>query len=211
MQLLSYIFILSLLGFAAAQDTSLAEVKRAFNNAHDLKIPGDIAFTFNPKVLLEVTFPETNGRPITLHAGIQLPRNATAGPPIFSVVGEPGRGPFVVATVDPDAPTPQAPTSAQIRHFLGGNFFRKSLVEPQLLTNTTPAVTEFHQPTPPAGSDPHRYVFLLFDQSKAFQTQTLVTPATSIALFNLSQFAHDVGLGQPIGGTFMLVGPDPST
>jgi hypothetical protein len=82
---------------------------------------------------------------------------ATAGPPHFSVLGPATQGPFVVAAVDLDAPTPQAPTSAQIRHFLGGNFIRspsKSL----LLSNTTPAISEFRQPTPPAGSDPHRSV-----------------------------------------------------
>ncbi|KAF8958369.1 phosphatidylethanolamine-binding protein, partial [Flammula alnicola] len=183
-----------------------SEVKRVFDQAH---IPGNISLTFNPKALLEVTFPEPVGKSIVLHAGIQLPRNATAGPPNFRVVGSAGRGPFVVAAVDLDAPTPQTPTSAQIRHFLGGNFFfesRNSL----LLTNTTPALSQFRQPTPPAGSDPHRYVFLLFEQSTAFNGQTLVTPATSIANFNISQFAGAVGLGQPIGGTFMLVGPDPS-
>ncbi|PPQ79673.1 hypothetical protein CVT25_003247 [Psilocybe cyanescens] len=134
---------------------------------------------------------------------------ATAGPPTFSVVGPAGKGPFVVAAVDLDAPTPQTRTSAQIRHFLGGNFVFKPPKEPLALTNITAAVSEFRQPTPPAGSDPHRYVFLLFKQSKAFNTQTLVTPATSIANFNISSFASAVGLGQPLGGTFMLVGPDP--
>ena len=91
----------------------------------------------------------------------------TAGPPLFSIPvsaarsSAVGRGPFVVAAVDLDAPTPQDPTEAQIRHFLGGNF------EPELdragvngglvrLTNSTPALSEFRQPTPPAGSDPHR-------------------------------------------------------
>jgi len=198
--------LLALASFVVAQDTNLGTVKRTFDKAH---VPGNLSLAFNPKVLLEVTFPETNSRPITLHAGVQLPRNSTARPPIFRVVGRAGKGPFVVAAVDLDAPTPQNPTSAQIRHFLGGNFFLKTPQDPLLLSNTTPAVSEFRQPTPPAGSDPHRYVFLLFDQSKAFSTQTLVTPTTSIALFNISQFAGAVGLGQPIGGTFMLVGPDP--
>lgn len=75
------------------------------------------------------------------------------GPPTFRIVGDAGNGPFVVATVDPDAPTPQDPTSAQIRHFLGGNFFPKS---GSLLVNATPAISEFRQPTPPVGSDAHR-------------------------------------------------------
>ncbi|KAH9479677.1 26 kDa secreted antigen [Psilocybe cubensis] len=208
MLLQSAFLAFALLGSAFAQDTSLAVVKRTFDEA---LVPGNLSLPFDPTVLLEVTFPQTTGRPITLHAGIQLPRNATAGPPVFRVVGPAGRGPFVVATVDLDAPTPQTRTSAQIRHFLGGNFVFETPRDHFLLTNTTAALSEFRQPTPPAGSDPHRYVFLLFKQSKAFNTQTLVTPATSIANFNISTFAAAVGLGQPLGGTFMLVGPDPTT
>lgn len=80
---------------------------------------------------------------------------ATAGPPTFAVrdtTVSPTR-PFVIAAVDLDAPTPQNPTSAQIRHFLGGNFFVSDSGD---LLNTTAAISEFRQPTPPAGSDPHR-------------------------------------------------------
>lgn len=61
--------------------------------------------------------------------------------------------------VDLDAPTPQDPTNAQIRHFLGGNFFleQTSLKNDVVtLVNRTPALSDFRQPTPPAGSDPHR-------------------------------------------------------
>ncbi|KAL0960897.1 hypothetical protein HGRIS_005906 [Hohenbuehelia grisea] len=190
---------------ALAQDLSTRAVKRAFDTAD---IPADLAITFNPSALLEVTFPQTSGPAITLHAGIQLPRNATAGPPTFSVLGASSRGPFVVAAVDPDAPTPQTPTNAQIRHFLGGDFTTASLSG--ALRNSTAAVSAFRQPTPPAGSDPHRYIFLLFNQPPGFESQTVVTPTTSIALFNISAFASQVGLGNPIAGTFMLVGPDPA-
>ena len=61
--------------------------------------------------------------------------------------------------VDLDAPTPQDPTSAQIRHFLGGNFKldRPDIRGLSLLSNSTPALSNFLQPTPPAGSDPHRW------------------------------------------------------
>ena len=55
-----------------------------------------------------------------------------------------------------------------------------------------------------------RYVFFLFNQPDGFNDQTLVNSTTSIANFNISQFAIDVGLGDPIGGTFILVGPDAS-
>lgn len=56
----------------------------------------------------------------------------------------------------------------------------------------------------------HRYVFFLFEQSRAFATQKLINTTTPITNFNISQFALEVGLGQPLGGTFMLVGPDPA-
>ncbi|KAI5121060.1 hypothetical protein M0805_008576 [Coniferiporia weirii] len=197
-----------------AQDTSLRTVKAAFDNAN---IPEDANFIFNPTALFEVSFLQAASPPIHVTAGVQLARNQTAIPPTFGIqrsafshnVG----GNFVVAMVDLDAPTPQAPTNAQIRHFLGGNF---ALERPDarglaLLTNSTPALSEFQQPTPPAGSDPHRYVFFLFEQSPGFNKQTEVNSTTPISNFNISQFALDVGLGNPIGGTFMLVGPDPST
>lgn len=196
----------------AAQDNSIAAVEAAFRNA---KIPGDLHINFRPTELLEVTFPQASGSSITLHAGVQLPRNATVGPPTFAVRGltnAPRGQKFVVAAVDPDAPTPQTPTSAQIRHFLGGDFTlgQSTGGGTRELVSNTPPVSGFLQPTPPAGSDAHRYVFLLFRQPAGFDNQTTVTPATSIANFNISAFAQEVGLGNPLAGSFMLVAPDPS-
>ena len=79
----------------------------------------------------------------------------TGGPPTFALTGSAGTGPFVVAAVDPDAPTPVNPTEAQIRHFLGGNFTAGA---DGALTNSTPAISEFLQPNPPLTSTAHRYV-----------------------------------------------------
>ena len=69
-------------------------------------------------------------------------------------------GPFVVAMVDPDALTPQHPNEAQIRHILAGNLdeVHGSVRDTDPLRNTTPAISEFIQPAPPPGSDPHRCV-----------------------------------------------------
>ncbi len=53
-----------------------------------------------------------------------------------------------------------------------------------------------------------RYVFLVFNQTGGFDGQTLVNASTSILNFNLSSFAEAVGLGDPIAGTYMLVGPN---
>ncbi|KAJ7055970.1 PEBP-like protein [Mycena amicta] len=201
--------LFGLVALVAAQDISTREVKAAFDAAN---IPADIEIVFNPTALLEVALPQTTGAPIRLHAGINVERNDTAIQPIFHLIPNPGvnvgPGPFVVATVDPDAPTPQDPTEAQVRHFLAGNFFLHEGLG--LLKNNTPAVSNWRQPTPPAGSDAHRYIFLVFHQSPAFAHQQLVNATTSVDNFNISAFAAAVGLGNPIAGTFMKVAPDPA-
>lgn len=67
------------------------------------------------------------------------------------------------------------------------------------------SVIEAYQCDPIACS----YVFFLFNQPRGFDQQTLVNSTTSISDFNISAFASEVGLGNPVGGTFILVGPDP--
>ncbi|KAK0487069.1 PEBP-like protein [Armillaria novae-zelandiae] len=180
LRVFTFALLLSLFALAVlSQDTSLREVKQAFDNAN---IPEDIALPFDPRFILEVSLPQTSGSAIVLKAGVQLPRNATVGPPSFTLVGLDARdGPF-------------NPTNAQVRHFLGGNFEPSRLSRGRaILTNTTAAVSNWRQPTPTAGSDAHRYVFLVFNQPRGFNSQTLVNATTPI-----------------ITESFMLVAPDPA-
>ena len=53
----------------------------------------------------------------------------------------------------------------------------------------------------------NRFVFLLFNQPSGFKDQKEVGPDTSLTGFNISQFADNCGLGEPVAGTYMLVGP----
>jgi len=87
----------------------------------------------------------------------------TLKPPTFCLraPGKPakiGKGPFVIAIVDPDAPAPEKADNATetVRHFLGGDFTFKD--DGFCLANNTPAITEYEPPSPPKGSKPHRYV-----------------------------------------------------
>ncbi|KAG6879826.1 hypothetical protein C0992_011109 [Termitomyces sp. T32_za158] len=134
---------------------------------------------------------------------------ATAGPPHFGAIGSIGSGPFVMVAVDADPPPP---FTAQIRHFLGANFFPEDqtncLAQDHTLVNKTAAISDFLQPAPQAGSGTHRYTFLLFNQPEGFNSQTLVNHSTTIFNFSLSGFLGGTGLGNPIAGNFMLVAPD---
>lgn len=156
------------------------------------------------------------------------PSLATVGPPSFGIRGE-ATGPFVIAMVDPDTPAPWTRTAGvQVRHFLGANFVERSTRFSfgwHDLKNTTAAISHFIQPRPAPGSSYHRcvfnifllkltvtfirYTFLLFKQPPGFNNQTVVTPTTSVFTFNVSEFSAATDLGNPIGGTFMLVAPNP--
>ncbi|KAJ8486880.1 hypothetical protein ONZ51_g4547 [Trametes cubensis] len=100
---------------------------------------------------------------------------------------------------------------AQIRHLLApGIVVNGSLATGAALVNNTPAISNFLRPTPPAGSDPHRYTLLLFIQPSNFTTavSSFVNSSTPVNNFNISLFAQELGLGSPIAGNFFLTGPD---
>ncbi|KAG8780971.1 hypothetical protein FRC12_022369 [Ceratobasidium sp. 428] len=186
---------------------TLAEVKKTF---YSEGIVPDILPAFNPKSLLYLTY--TGNLSDGSNAKVVLPgtsfaRNDTLIPPQLSVTGLKS-GPYVVAIVDPDAPSRATPTSAQIRHLLAGNLTvsstrSKYVIDSFLLKNSTAAINDYRPPTPPAGSGPHRYVALLYAQPPVFDISFL--NVSDIRLFNISSFATRAGLGQPLAGTFLTV------
>jgi len=113
--------------------------------------------------------------------------------------------------VDPDAPSPADPTSAQIRHFFQSDLTidsqgRPSNAFPQgfrQLDPTAAAFTPFKGPAPTAGSGFHRYTILVFQQPAGFDT-SFVLNETDISNFDLASFAAATKLGAPIGGNFFL-------
>ncbi|KAJ3484769.1 hypothetical protein NLJ89_g11956 [Agrocybe chaxingu] len=190
-----------------AQDTNLTAVKRAFEAAGLLK---DVPLAFNPSVLLGVTYYSSKTGQKALHAGIKMSPTETYSTPIFNIVGDPGAGPFIIAVIDPDAYSRARPIISEVRHFLSG-FYSLDRVSGLLLPSTlVGALTPYHYPVPFVDSGLHRYAFYLFRQSVEFAEQTLITSTSSVRYFNLTNFAAKMNLGNPIGGTFMFVGPDPS-
>jgi hypothetical protein len=53
-------------------------------------------------------------------------------------------------------------------------------------------------------------VFLVYEEPRDFARQTLVNSSSSRLNFNISAFAAATGLGDPLGGTFIFVGPGPN-
>ncbi|KAF9555133.1 PEBP-like protein [Agrocybe pediades] len=189
-----------------AQDIDLHVVTRSFYQAN---IPQRLGIIFRPKVLFEVSFPELFVEPgllpLTITAGIRLPRNATMDEPMFRIIGDNGEGPFIILMVDVDAPTHPTPATGEFRHFLGANFFLNDVMDPFLLSNSTPALSEYQEPHPIL-SEPHRYAFLIFSQPDNFNDSVGGSPFyTTTSYFNLTDFISQTGLGQPCGGTYMIL------
>ncbi|KAF9533191.1 PEBP-like protein [Crepidotus variabilis] len=216
--LLTVLVSVAFLRFVIAQDTSIATVKRAFEKA---KLPQALGLEFNPKCLLEVVF-HTNvlKAPIPVTAGMTIFKNDTTIRPTFSLAFPNhrnvdtleaskvfGRGPFVICMLDPDAPTPQNTTLGPVRHFLATDFYINPDASGFQLVNKTPAINNWNPPNPTKGVDAHRYAIFLFKQPPQFDGQSLINATTPIIRWNISQFVNSTGLGQPIGGTFMMIAP----
>ncbi|KAI0048046.1 PEBP-like protein [Auriscalpium vulgare] len=201
---------------SVTQET-IAGVQSAFSN---FSIVPQVISTFKPSAILDLAFNDSaSNSTLDVSPGENLTIEQTTFEPQFFLTSNSTsstfvNSTFVIAMVDPDAPTPQNASVAQFRHFLGGNF---TLAGPgvnfTLLTNSTPAITEYQTPGPPNGSDPHRYILLVFEQPANFTrlATPLVNASTVRTNFNITVFANMTGLGLPIAGNFFLTGPENST
>ncbi|KAK7061879.1 PEBP-like protein [Favolaschia claudopus] len=188
----------------AVTNASLSDVSAAFSRAGI--VPGVIP-VFQPTGLLDVQFESVKVTP-----GINLTVKQVSTEPKFGLqvsdTTTASNAQFVIALVDPDAPTPQNRTFAQVRHLLGGGYHWDASTG--ALTNTTAALSDFLPPGPPPGSDPHRYLVLAYVQSEGFSSKapSLVNASTPITGFNISTLSEALGLGAPFAGTFFLTGPE---
>lgn len=161
-----------------ARKTTLSDVKQAFT---DFDVVPDVLPSFYPTALLDVVFTDpTTNQPLNVTPGLNLTmtRKCFLARPLLSRLiidiifrAETRREPqfaltfngtsrnrlFVLAILDPDAPTPQNPNNSQFRHMLAGDLkLNDTDGNGNLLVNSSAALTEFANPTPPSGSDPHR-------------------------------------------------------
>ncbi|RDX57157.1 PEBP-like protein [Lentinus brumalis] len=194
---------------ALAQD-STADVAQAFIHAN---LVPDVLPSFNPSGLLSVVYTNNaTGDTIDVTPGKNLTVQDVLLRPQVSLTSDNStlaNETFVLALVDPDAPTPQNTSAAQIRHILASGLRPNgSLADGALLVNSTPAVSDYLNSNPPAGSDPHRYTALLYVQPEKFDTEVsrFVNASTPIFGFNVSVFAQELGLGIPVAGNFFFAG-----
>ncbi|KZV74438.1 PEBP-like protein [Peniophora sp. CONT] len=154
--------------------------------------------------MLGLQFP---GLPNTISVGAGLSVEQVAEAPAFymtDVITNGQRGDYVVIIADPDAPTPQDRSFANIRHLVAPNMKIDSLGK---LVNSTPALWDYVSPAPPDGSAPHRYTVLVYQQPPGFvEAATTLINNTNYIEWSLDDFASTTGLEEPVAGTFFLTG-----
>ncbi|CEQ40929.1 SPOSA6832_02587, partial [Sporobolomyces salmonicolor] len=111
--------------------------------------------TFRPKVYLEAEFLKSN---VTVHFGNEVAIEDAQAPPVVEFTAKPVL--YTLLVLDPDAPSRSTPYWSPFLHYaLPGLKPKHGKVE-----MTSDALVEWTPPAPPAGSGPHRYVYLLYLQ-----------------------------------------------
>lgn len=123
-------------------------------------------------------------------------------------------GNLLLVMIDPDAPSPDMPTSSAILHWMAPNLAATTnaqdfgpLQGQSVLSNSTPNAVPFAPPGPPATSSAHRYLLFLFEQPQNFAVpaQFAQFNAMNRANFDLNGFIAAAGLSAPLAVNFMYV------
>jgi len=208
--------LLSLAALISAQDSDTQVVEAVLKNTS--VIPDVLPATFTPRFPIEVVFPQagTNQPNIPVTAGANLTMNETLNKPFFAIQSNNtmiiGKS-YLIAIVDPDAPSPPNRNISQFLHFLGVNYVADKVTDNEvlILKNNSAAITDYVNPTPPNGSIPHRYVVALYLQNSTNVTAANGTVPADRMNFNLTRFVEETGNLTLLGATVFFVGPGNST
>jgi phosphatidylethanolamine-binding protein (PEBP) family uncharacterized protein len=109
---------------------------------------------------------------------------------------------YIVVGIDPDAPSREDPTLAQVLHYMNTDF-SPAPGQATNLTSTNDAETKSYAPPgPPEGTGPHRYIFLLFRQPRTGFTVKDV-PEERVG-FDVEAWRSVNGLQPAAAGTYFI-------
>jgi phosphatidylethanolamine-binding protein (PEBP) family uncharacterized protein len=198
---------LALLSFVAAQSDASVGIKAIeahFNQAQLVgsdRAKGFLLDSFKPSAVLSVSFP--GGEPIT--PGQKFTKEQVAGWP--TVTATPANssvkweGNYTLIMVDADVVGYDIKEKGTTRHWLLNGV---TIGSDNIISNATAnAVTPYAGPWPAAGSGPHRYTILLYEQPAEF-----VSPADlvgGITVIQLDDYVANSKLGPLVGGIYMQV------
>ncbi|KAK5821772.1 phosphatidylethanolamine-binding protein [Linnemannia elongata] len=134
----------------------------------------DVLDSFHPKTILMVSYGSNN----EVALGNTLSVEDTQQAPQVSFQAESPSDQYTLIMTDPDAPSRKDPKMREYRHWVVANISGTSDFQPANVAQGS-VVTSYMGPAPPAGSGPHRYIFLLYKQTPSTNVSALTTPLGS--------------------------------
>ncbi|KAF9142281.1 hypothetical protein BGX30_002989 [Mortierella sp. GBA39] len=150
----------------------------------------DVLDSFHSKTLLTVSY----GSNKEVALGNTLSVQETQQAPQVSFQAESPSDQYTLIMTDPDAPSRKDPTMREYRHWVVANISGTSDFQPANVAQGA-VVSPYMGPAPPAGSGPHRYIFLLYKQTPSTNISALTTPlAPQRQGFKAKQFSSHAHL-----------------
>ncbi|XP_030369425.1 protein D2 [Scaptodrosophila lebanonensis] len=137
---------------------------------------------------------------ITVKPGNKLTPTQVKDPPHISwIEDDDGTSLHTLLMVDPDAPSPEDPKFREVLHWFVINI-------PGQLVEDGQIVAEYVGAGPPKETGLHRYVFLVFKQSREIKEELYIDKFTGSGRlnFNTRVYANQYDLGFPIAGNYFL-------
>ncbi|KAG8175040.1 hypothetical protein JTE90_008868 [Oedothorax gibbosus] len=103
---------------------------------------------------------------------------------------------YFLLMIDPDATTPQNPIYAPYLHWAIQNIPGNQVSRGEVVSN-------YHPPSPPPYSDPHRYIILIYRQPGFITERSLNQAAKNN--FNVKSFVQSQNLKEPVAGNYFKV------
>ncbi|KAL0947213.1 hypothetical protein HGRIS_013331 [Hohenbuehelia grisea] len=197
----AYLAPLLLAAVAVAQNTAL-EVEAIQAHFTAAGIVPSLLSTFNPSAVATLNFPGVGD----IKPGQSLTR-AQVGPtpsvaitPANSTVTLTGN--FTLAMVDA-GPVGSDESQGVTRHWLVNG---ATVADNKVANASAVAITQYAGPAPPAGSGPHRYVVILYEQPASFSPpEEFSQPNIGVSVFDVNAYAQNSGLGNIVAATYITV------
>lgn len=148
-----------------------------------------------PKAIVKIDYPCG----VSVDNGKELTPTQVKDQPAVSWSAEDGAL-YLLAMIDPDAPSRQNPIRREVLHCLIGNI-------PGSDVGAGDTLFEYMGSGAPEGTGLHRYVWLLYKQPGRidFQQETVSKRSRRGRInFSIRKFAAEKNLGQPVAGNFFV-------
>ncbi|KAG5645841.1 hypothetical protein DXG03_005183 [Asterophora parasitica] len=188
---LTILVSLALLPFTLAQSSDTA-IEVAGIEAHfkQSEIVPELLASFVPSALLTVNYAGVGaispGQLLTKEESAPTPEVTVT--PVNSTVALTGK--YTITMVDAD---------------IVGSDLSKGANHGKVSNASATAITAYAGPGPAAGSGPHRYVIILYQQPDSFKAPADLSEPIGVTLFDLNQYLKNSGLGPLVAATYIQV------